>query len=424
MRHFAYRDGVLFAQDVPLARIAQEVGTPVYVYAQATLERHFLALQEAFSAHRPLIAFAVKANGNLAVLALLAGLGAGADVVSAGEIERALAAGIAPERIIFSGVGKTAEELRYALGLGLYQINVESPAELVLLESLAKDTGTRPVCALRVNPDIGAGGHSKITTGQASSKFGVSLEQAEALYAQAAASSALRPVGLAMHIGSQITDLQPLERAIGLMRAAAERLRARGLPLLRLDLGGGLAAPYAESDSLPGPLAYAQAVTRALAGFNVELALEPGRVIAANAGVLLTRVIRVQERAERRIIVLDAGMNDLLRPALYDARHEILPVRAVPNAGLELVDLVGPVCESSDCFAADIRLPALAAGDLACIMTSGAYGASMSSSYNARPLVPEVLVHGAHYALVRRRQSVAEQMRLETVPSWLQNRQA
>lgn len=424
MRHFAYHDGMLHADGVPLERIAAEVGTPVYVYAQATLVRHFESLKSAFAVFSPLIAFAVKANGNIAVLATLARLGAGADVVSAGEIERALAAGIAPERIIFSGVGKTAEELRFALGLGLHQINVESPAELALLESLAKDTCTRPAIALRVNPDIGAGGHSKITTGQGSSKFGVSLAQAEALYAQAAASSALRPLGLAMHIGSQIEDLQPLEQAIGLMRAAAERLRACGLPVLRLDLGGGLAAPYAREDDLPGPQAYAQAVTRALAGFDAQLILEPGRVIAANAGVLLTRVIRVQERSGRRIIVLDAGMNDLLRPALYDAHHEILPVRAADATALQRVDLVGPVCESSDCFAADVRVAPLAAGDLACIMTAGAYGASMSSSYNARPLIPEVLVHGTDFALVRRRQSVAEQMRLETVPSWLHDRPA
>lgn len=424
MRHFAYQDGVLYAEGVSLERIAAEIGTPVYVYSQATLERHFQVLQEAFRAHQPLIAFAVKANGNLAVLALLARLGAGADVVSAGEIERALGAGIPAERIIFSGVGKTADELRYALALGLHQINVESPAELALLESLAKDAGACPAIALRVNPDIGAGGHSKITTGQGSSKFGVSLAEAEALYARAGASGVLRPVGLAMHIGSQIRDLQPLEEAIGLIRAAGERLRARGLPVLRLDLGGGLAAPYAQEDDLPGPQAYAQAVTRALAGFDAALILEPGRVIAANAGVLLTRVIRVQERPMRRIIVLDAGMNDLLRPALYDARHEILAVRAAGDAPLQGADFVGPVCESSDCFAENARAAPLSQGDLACIMTAGAYGASMSSSYNARPLLPEVLVHGTDFAVVRRRQSVAEQMRLETVPSWLHNRPA
>lgn len=419
MRHFAYRDAALFAEDVPLARIAEEVGTPVYVYSQATLERHFEALKSAFAARAPLIAFAVKANGNIAVLALLARLGAGADVVSAGEIERALAAGIGPERIIFSGVGKTEEELRFALKLGLYQINVESPAELSLLERLAHETRTRPAIALRVNPDIGAGGHDKIITGKASSKFGISLDQAEALYARAGASPALMPVGLAMHIGSQITDLVPLERAIALMRAAAQRLRDRGLAISRLDLGGGLAAPYSDGESLPGPQAYAQAVERALAGFDVELALEPGRVIAANAGLLLTRVIRVQERAGRRILVLDAGMNDLLRPALYDARHEILPVRAAPQSCWEAADMVGPVCESSDCFAFDVRMARLEAGDLACIMTAGAYGASMSSSYNARPLVPEILVRGKEYALVRRCQAVAEQIRLETIPSWL-----
>lgn len=421
MRHFAYQEGALFAEGVPLARIAHEVGTPVYVYAQATLERHFEALKSAFAAHQPMIAFAVKANANIAVLAVLARLGAGADVVSAGEIERAMAAGIAPQRIIFSGVGKTAEELRFALGLGLFQINVESPAELVLLERLAQETGTRPAIALRVNPDIGAGAHSKITTGQASSKFGISLTEAEALYARAAASKALQPVGLAMHIGSQMGELVPLERAIGLLRAAAQRLRAQGLALDRLDLGGGLAAPYAEGESLPTPEAYAQAVTRALAGFEIKLALEPGRVIAANAGVLLTRVIRVQERPGRRIIVLDAGMNDLLRPALYEARHEILPVCNDPDRAMEAVDLVGPVCESSDCFASDMLMPRLAAGDLACIMTAGAYGASMSSSYNARPLVPEVLVHGSAFAVVRRRQTVAEQLRLETVPTWCEN---
>lgn len=422
MHHFHYRDGALFAEDVPLARIAQEVGSPVYVYSQATLERHYRVFREAFAPREPLIAFAVKANSNVAVLAALARLGAGADVVSMGEIQRALSAGIPPGRIVFSGVGKSEQELEYAVALGLHQINVESPAELALLAQIAERQGRRASVALRVNPDIGAGANAKITTGHGGSKFGVSLADAERLYVQAAASPWLAPVGLAAHIGSQIEDLAPLEQAFALLRAAAERLRGAGLPLSRLDLGGGLGVPYSPGAEPPPPSAYAALVNRSFAGFEAELIFEPGRLIAGNAGVLLTRVLRVQERPERRILVLDAAMNDLLRPSLYGAHHALTPVRQA--AADELADLVGPVCETGDTFARGAQVPRLQAGDLACFMTAGAYAASMSSTYNSRPLIPEVLVSGDRYALVRRRQSTAELLRLEMVPQWLQDKGA
>jgi len=417
MHHFDYRDGALYAEDVPLARIAAEVGTPTYVYSQATLERHYRVFLEAFAPRRPLIAYAVKANGNVAVLAALARLGAGADVVSMGEIQRALAAGVPPGRIVFSGVGKTEQELEYAVSIGVHQINVESPAELDMLAAVAERLQRRAALALRVNPDIGAGANDKITTGHGGSKFGVSLADAERLYAQAAGSAWLQPVGLAAHIGSQIEDLGPLEQAFALLRSAAERLRAAGLPLTRLDLGGGLGVPYTKNAAPPAPSVYAALVNRAFEGFEAELIFEPGRLIAGNAGVLLTRVIRAQTRPDRRILVLDAAMNDLLRPSLYGAHHALTPVRE--TAAEEIADLVGPVCETGDTFARAASVPALQPGDLACFMTAGAYAASMSSTYNARPLVAEVLVSGDRYALVRRRLTTAELLRLETVPDWL-----
>ncbi len=430
MNHFDYRparpapgDGAaeLWCEDVPLSRIAAEVGTPVYVYSTATLERHFTVFRDAFAPRRPLIAYAVKANGNLSVLRTLARLGAGADTVSEGEIRRALAAGVPAERIVFSGVGKTDAELAFALDVGVAEINVESEPELDRLATIAQAKGVQARIAIRVNPAVGAGGHAKISTGQGDSKFGVGLGEAERLYAKASGLPALEPVGVACHIGSQITDLAPLEAAFRTMRALVERLRTQGLTVSRLDLGGGLGVPYGDQPTPPDPAAFAAMIGRVLDGLDVELAFEPGRVIAANAGVLVSRVIHVHERSDgRRFLVLDAGMNDLIRPALYDAHHELRPVRAPADDAPPLAyDVVGPVCESGDTFARDRRLAPLRAGDLVAFMTAGAYGASMSSEYNARPLVAEVLVKGDAFALVRRRPTYEEMLAREPLAGWL-----
>ena len=407
----------LFCEDVPLRTIAGAVGTPVYVYSAATLERHVDAFRAALPAGS-LIAYAVKANGSLAVLRTVGRRGAGADTVSEGEIRRALAAGIAPERIVFSGVGKTDAELAFAVEAGVAEINVESEPELDRLHAVAAARGARPAIAIRVNPDVGAGGHAKISTGAADSKFGVSLSEAERLYARAAALPHVRPVGVACHIGSQITDLAPLEAAAVTMRALVERLRAAGLAVSRLDLGGGLGAPYFDSPQPPSPADYGAMVARVTAGLDVQLAFEPGRAVAANAGVLLTRVIHVHARpGGRRYLVLDAGMNDLIRPAMYEAFHKLEPVRGA-DAPPVVYDVVGPVCETGDTFARDRELPAMADGDLAVFRSAGAYGATMAGEYNARPLVPEVLVRGDRWAVTRPRPTYAEMLARETVPDW------
>ncbi len=419
MDHFDYRDGVLHCEDVSLEALAETYGTPLYVYSSATLTRHYRVFKQAFAPRDVFVAFAMKANGNIAVLKTLAALGAGFDTVSIGEIKRVLAAGAAPDRIIFSGVGKTRAELNEAIALGLHQINVESISELTDIETIAKAQGARPAIALRVNPDIGAGGHDKISTGGASSKFGVAFEDAPALYARAHASPYLDPKGLAIHIGSQIRDLAPLKDAFVKVRRLAEDLRAAGLPVTRLDLGGGLGVPYFHEPAPPGPDLYAAMIADVFAGFDVELAFEPGRLIAANAGVLLSRLIRIQERPGRRILVLDAGLNDLIRPAMYDAYHDLKPVRAPRDATRAPFDIVGPICESGDTFARERLLPPLAPGDLVAFMTAGAYGAVMSSTYNARALTGEVLAHGARHALIRRPWSVEEQLALERAPDWL-----
>ena len=422
MNHFELRQGALHCEDVSLADIAAAVGTPCYVYSTATLERHFHVFRDALAAAglgAPLIAFAVKANANLSVLNTLAALGAGADTVSEGEIRRALAAGVPAGRIVFSGVGKTEGELALALAAGVRQINVESADELTVLSRLAGEAGARPAIALRVNPDIGAGGHAKITTGAAQSKFGVSLAEAQGLYARAAADPRVSMVGLACHIGSQITDLEPLEQAFSRLRELTLSLRAAGHRVERLDLGGGLGVPYFNQPDPPGPQAYAAMAAKVMAGIEAELAFEPGRVLAANAGVLLTRVIRIHQRPEGpRFLILDAAMNDLLRPAMYDAWHDLRPVAPRPGAPLSY-DIVGPVCESGDTFARERPLAPMQAGDLAAFFSSGAYGAVMASEYNSRPLVPEVLVKGADFAVVRKRPSYAEMLASEPMAPWL-----
>ena len=424
MNHFDYLDGQLACEQVPLAKIADAVGTPVYVYSTATLERHFTILREALrgvGSGEPLIAFAVKANSNLSVLKTLFALGAGADTVSEGEVRRALVAGAPPERIIFSGVGKTAAELAFAIDAGVAEINVESEPELDLLSKIAAGKGARQPIAIRINPDVAAGGHAKIATGQADAKFGVSISEAERLYAKAANSPGVRPIGVACHIGSQISDLGPLEAAFRTMRALVERLRAEGLGVERLDLGGGLGAPYFNQPDPPSPEVYASVIARALKGLDVQLAFEPGRLIAANAGVLVSRVLHIHERPEgRRFLVLDAAMNDLVRPAMYDAYHDIRPVRRPsPKAQPVTYDVVGPVCETGDTFARERELPPLAAGDLVAFLSAGAYGAVMSSEYNSRPLVPEVLVRGREMAVVRPRPTYEEMLAREPLAPWL-----
>ncbi|MFN3669933.1 MAG: diaminopimelate decarboxylase [Brevundimonas sp.] len=434
MHHFDRTDGALHAEGVPLRALAEAVGTPAYVYSTATLTRHYRLLADAVAAHpaalgEALIAFAVKANSNLSVLATLAAQGCGADTVSEGEIRRALKAGIPANRIVFSGVGKTDAELAFAIEAGVRQINIESAVELDRLIAVSSSlkqgaTASRPIAtpevAIRVNPAVGAGGHAKITTGGATDKFGVPAEEAPALYARAAASPHVTPVGLACHIGSQITTLEPLEAAFRALRAMTLDLRAQGLTVSRLDLGGGLGVPYHGQSDLPSIEAYVAMAARVLDGLAVEAAFEPGRLLAANAGVLLSRVIQVNERADgRRFLVLDAGMNDLMRPALYDAFHDLVPVQ--PREGEpRLYDLVGPICESTDIFARDRRLAPVEAGDLVAFMGAGAYGAVLASEYNSRPLVPEVLVDGDRWAVVRARPTYDEMLEREPRAGWLE----
>ncbi len=422
MNHFELRGGELYCEEVPLASIAAAVGTPVYVYSTATFERHYTVLREALEAEGvrdPLIAFAVKANSNLAVLRTLAQLGAGADTVSEGEIRRALAAGVPPERIVFSGVGKTRSEIAFALSAGVCEINVESEPEMIAIAQVAEGLGRRATIAFRVNPDVAAGGHAKIATGKSENKFGVSFAEAERLYANAANHAWLKPVGVACHIGSQITDLAPMAEAFSRMAGLVRRLKSDGLEVERLDLGGGLGVPYFNQPEPPSPADYAKVVAEATRGLDVALAFEPGRVIAANAGVLLAKVLHIHERPEgRRFLVLDAAMNDLMRPAMYDAYHDIRPVR--PREGpARPYDVVGPVCETGDTFTRDRDLPPFAAGDLVAFMSAGAYGASMGSEYNSRPLAPEVLVKGGEFAVVRPRPTYEEMLARETTAPWL-----
>lgn len=422
MNHFELRDGELFCEDVPLAAIAEAVGTPVYVYSTATFERHYTVLRDALEAEGvrdPLIAFAVKANSNLAVLRTLAQLGAGADTVSEGEIRRALAAGVPPERIVFSGVGKTRSEIAFALSMGVCEINVESEPEMIAIAQVAESLGRRATIAFRVNPDVAAGGHAKIATGKSENKFGVSFAEAERLYANAANNAWLKPVGVACHIGSQITDLAPMAEAFSKMAGLVRRLKGDGLEVERLDLGGGLGVPYFNQPEPPSPADYAKVVAEATRGLEVKLAFEPGRVIAANAGVLLAKVLHIHERPEgRRFLVLDAAMNDLLRPAMYDAYHDIRAV-SPRDGSAQPYDVVGPVCETGDTFTRDRELPPFEAGDLVAFMSAGAYGASMASEYNSRPLAPEVLVKGGEFAVVRPRPTYEEMLARETPAPWL-----
>jgi len=417
MNHFHYRDGRLFAEDVDLTALAAEIGTPFYCYSSATLERHYRVFAEAFPKDT-LIAFSVKANGNLAVLKTLGQLGAGADVVSGGELKKALKAGIPANKIVFSGVGKTRAEMKLGLEAGIHQFNVESEPELLALNGMAASLGKRAAITIRVNPDVDAKTHAKITTGTSENKFGIPWSRARAAYKLAASLPALQIVGVDVHIGSQITELSPFEAAFARVADLVRSLRDDGHTISRIDLGGGLGVPYAPTDPAPpAPELYGAAVSKAVAGLGCELILEPGRLIAANAGVLVSRVTYVKEGEARKFLILDAGMNDLIRPAMYDAHHEIVSVRE--GTGGSLYDVVGPVCESSDLFGRDRRLPEMKDGDLVAILTAGAYGAVMASAYNARPPAAEVLVRGKEWAVVRPRMSDDELIGLDRIPGWL-----
>jgi diaminopimelate decarboxylase len=421
MHHFSYRAGVLHAEDVSVADIAAAVGTPFYCYSTATLERHYRVLTEAFRGTDHLICFAVKANSNQAVLKTVARLGAGMDVVSEGELRRARAAGVPGSRIIFAGVGKTREEMAYALSEGILGFNVESAWELEALSEVAQSQGVTARIALRVNPDVDAKTHAKISTGKSENKFGIPFLEAPRLYARARELPGLRVAGIHMHIGSQITDLQPFRAAFRLMRELALELRAEGHRLEHVDLGGGLGVPYrGTNDVPPHPDEYAALVKEVLGDLDLTLILEPGRMIAGNAGILVARVIHSKKGEARTFTVVDAAMNDLIRPTLYEAYHDVWPV-VQPASPVRAVrqDIVGPVCESGDYLALNRELPPFKEGDLLAVMTAGAYGAVMASTYNTRPLVPEVLVRGADFAVVRPRPSYDDLIGLDREPEWL-----
>lgn len=421
MHHFAYKDGVLHAEDVSLAEIARAAGTPFYCYSTATLTRHYKVFADAFEGADTLVCYSIKANSNIAVLKTLGNLGSGMDVVSEGELRRARAAGIAAERIVFSGVGKTKAEMAYALDEGIYAFNVESEPELAALNEVAMQKGAKARVAVRVNPDIDPRTHKKISTGKAEDKFGVPFERARALYGEAAAMGSVDPCGIHMHIGSQITDLKPFADAFALLRQLAGQLGDDGISLEFVNFGGGLGVPYKDDDPEPPlPSDYAKTVLGAARDLGVKLLFEPGRMIAANAGILVTKVLYVKEGAKTTFTIVDAAMNDLIRPTLYEAWHEIKPVsEALAAAPRRNTDVVGPVCETGDYLALGRDLPAFSSGELVAVMTAGAYGAVQSSTYNTRPLIAETMVNGADYAVIRERPSYEQMLGLDRIPDWL-----
>ncbi len=421
MDHFVYRDGALHAEDVPLAEVAAQVGTPFYCYSTATLTRHYQLFEEALHGLDHLVCFAMKANGNLAVIRTLAQLGAGMDVVSGGEYRKALAAGVPGERIVFSGVGKTRAEMRLALEGGIRQFNVESEPELAALSEVAAAMGVEAPVAIRVNPDIDAGTHDKIATGRKEDKFGIPIARAREVYAEAARLPGIRACGIDVHIGSQLTELAPFEAAYRRVAELTRTLRADGHAIDRLDLGGGLGIPYTASNEVPPlPAEYGALIKRTVGDLGCSVEIEPGRLIAGNAGVMVASVIYRKRGEGRDFLILDAAMNDLVRPALYDAWHDIVPL-AEPAAGAARapVDVVGPVCESGDTFARQRPLPMLESGEMVAFRSAGAYGAVMASEYNARPLVPEVMVHGDQFGVIRARPSFDEMLARDTLPQWL-----
>jgi diaminopimelate decarboxylase len=420
MNHFHYLNGELHAENVAVARIAQAVGTPFYCYSTATLTRHYTVFRDALEAAGldATVCFACKANPNVAVIRTLAELGAGADVVSEGELRQALAAGVPPGRIVFSGVGKTRDELDFAVTTGILQINVESEPELRMLSEVAMAHGRRMPVSIRVNPDVDAGTHAKITTGKKENKFGIEWTRAREVYALAASLPGLEVVGVACHIGSQLTELEPFRDAFARLRDLVAMLRADGIDIRRLDLGGGLGVPY-DRETPPSPADYAETIRSVLGDLGCRIIVEPGRLLVGNAGILVSRVIHVKEGSTRTFLIVDAAMNDLMRPALYDAHHAIFPViEPAAAAKTVAVDVVGPVCETGDTFAKQRDLPPMRADDLLVFGTAGAYGAAMSSTYNTRPLIPEVLVKGDDFAVVRARPSYEQMRALESLPDW------
>ena len=421
MDHFLYRDGELYAEDVPVADIAAAVGTPFYLYSTATLTRHYQLFDEALNGMEHMVCYAMKAASNQAILKTLADLGAGMDVVSGGEYARAKAAGVPGDRIVFSGVGKTRAEIRAALEGEIRQFNVESEPELLVISEIAASLGKTAPITIRVNPDVDAKTHAKISTGKSENKFGIPISKARAVYAEAAALPGIDVIGIDVHIGSQLTDLEPYELAYRKVAELTEQLRADGHNIRRLDLGGGLGIPYARSNEAPPlPSDYGALIKRTVGHLGCEIEIEPGRLIAGNAGILVSRVIYVKQGEGRQFLILDGAMNDLIRPAMYDAYHDIVPI-IEPEAGVEqqAYDIVGPVCESGDTFAKNRMMPPLAAGDLVAFRSAGAYGAVMASEYNTRPLVPEVLAKGDQFAVIRQRPDFDEIINRDTIPPWL-----
>ena len=420
MHHFDYRNGVLHAEDVDLVALAESVGTPFYCYSTATLERHYRVFAEAFAGVPTLVCYSLKANSNQGVIATLARAGAGADIVSGGELLRALAAGVPANKIVFSGLGKSKDEMAAALKAEILSFNVESEPELAALSEVASAMGGVAPISVRVNPDVDAKTHKKIATGKSENKFGVPLSRAREVYALAAKLPGIRIAGVDMHIGSQITDLAPFDNAAALLAEVARDLMREGHRLEHIDLGGGLGIPYRpDDDPPPSPSAYAETITRHTRELGLKLIFEIGRLIVGNAGILLTRVLYVKRGDAKTFIVIDAAMNDLIRPTLYDAYHDIRPVRASGSGAPIVADVVGPICESGDFIALDRPLPEPEAGDLLAIMTAGAYGAVQASTYNTRPLVPEVMVRGKEFAVVRPRLDVGAILALDRLPPWL-----
>jgi diaminopimelate decarboxylase len=421
MDHFLYKNGELHAEDVPVAEIAAAVGTPFYVYSTATLLRHFKLFDDALGGMDHLVCYAMKAASNQAILKTLGDAGAGMDVVSGGEYMRAKAAGVPGDRIVFSGVGKTADEIRLALAGGIRQFNVESEPEMQVLNAVALELGVVAPITIRVNPDVDAKTHAKIATGKSENKFGIPISRAHEVYAMAGALKGLDVIGIDVHIGSQLTDLAPFEAAYNKVAELTEELRAQGHNIKRLDLGGGLGIPYERSNEAPPlPSDYGALVKRTLGHLGCEIEIEPGRLIAGNAGLMVSEVIYVKEGEDRKFLIIDGAMNDLIRPAMYDAHHDIVPVvEAAAGIKMAKYDIVGPVCESGDTFAKHREMAPMKSGDLVAFRSAGAYGAVMASEYNSRPLIPEVLVNGDQFAVIRARPTFDEMINRDTIPEWL-----
>jgi len=419
MDHFTYKEGILHAEDVAIPAIAEEIGTPFYCYSTATLERHYNVFMDSFkdSGIKVNLCFAVKANSNIAVIKTLAALGAGGDAVSEGEIRRCLAAGIAGNKIVFSGIGKTRSELKFALENNIMQINIESEPELHALNEIAISMGLRAKVAFRVNPDVDAGSHDKISTGRKHDKFGIEWERVRGIYKLANQMQGIKVQGVATHIGSQLTNLEPFRKAFAKVRELVKDLRADGINITHLDLGGGLGIPYQEGE-IPSPAEYAKTVLAEVRDLGCELTFEPGRLICGNAGILVSKVIYIKESSARKFLIIDAAMNDLVRPTLYDAYHEIVPVLK-SSTNSKTYDIVGPICETGDVFAKQRQMPEFKADDLLAIRSAGAYGAVMSSEYNTRLLIPEVMVNGDKMAVIRQRGNYEEMLARDKIPSWL-----